>query len=58
MNNVVQRRIRECRIVHLVVSPTSEAVQVNEHVFAELLLILECDLCDQRQHLYKHQIYH
>ena len=39
MNDSVDQRIREGRIVQLVVTPPPEAVQVDEHVLPEFPLV-------------------
>lgn len=45
MDALVQQRVGESGVIDLVVSPAPEAVVVDEHVLAELTLVLECDVC-------------
>lgn len=46
MNYLIHGRIGECRIIHFVVTPSTETIQVDENVFSEFSLIIECQLCD------------
>lgn len=39
LDNLINGRIGECRIIQLVVSPPSKAVQIDEYVFPEFPLV-------------------
>jgi hypothetical protein len=40
----VHQRLRECRIVEFVVTPSTIAEQIEEDVLAKALAVLECEL--------------